>query len=102
MGELWSHEHELLPLSAAASLAYFELTEVKGELGSEEHLGEVIELVAIALSQLAPIRSRTSVLSAAEVKELLFSPVRKGRAAPSLENFYILKSDLRAAIASLR
>ena len=56
MGELWSHEHELLPLSAAASLAYAELTEVKGDLGSEEHLEEVIELVAIALAQLAPIR----------------------------------------------
>jgi len=109
MGELWSHEHELVPLSAAASLAYFELTEVRGELGSEENLGDVIELVAIALSQLAPIRAQsprgggeTSVLSPAQVKELLFSPIREGRPVPNLENFYIRRADLHAAISSLR
>ncbi|HET9405464.1 MAG TPA: hypothetical protein VFO57_12860, partial [Burkholderiales bacterium] len=65
-----------------------------------------IDLAVIALSHVAPIHRRstagTSVMSAAQVEELLLSPIRQGRQVPDLEPFYIRRSDLHAAIADLR
>jgi hypothetical protein len=109
MAEIRLQESELVPLSVAASLAYFELTGVKGQAGSEEHLRDVIDLAVVALSHAAPIHRRNadgdsspSVMSATQVEQLLFIPIREGREAPDLEPFYIRRSDLHAVITSFR
>ncbi len=102
-------DNDLVPLSLAASLAYFELTGLEGRVGSEEHLRDVIDLAAVALVHVAPIYRANagagrpaSLMSAGQADELLFTPIRKGKAAPPLDRFYIRRGDLRAAIASLR
>jgi hypothetical protein len=109
MGGIRLQESELVPLSVAAALAYFELTGVKGPAGSEEHLRDVIDLAVVALSHAAPILRRSadghsapSVMSAAQVEQLLFIPIREGRQAPDLEAFYIRQGDLHAAITHFR
>ncbi len=107
MGQLL--ENDLVPLSEAASLAYLELTGVKGQVGSEEHLRDVVDLAVVALLHVAPIyqssadgSNSTMVMSAVQGQKLLFAPIREGREAPPLDRFYIRRSDLRAAITSLR
>jgi hypothetical protein len=102
-------ESDLVPLSVAASLAYFELAGIGSPAGSEEHLRDVLELAVVALSQVAPIHwaggeggAGMSVMSGAQVEKLLFAPIRQGRPSPDLGRFYIRRSDLHAAIMSLR
>jgi len=99
--------NELVPLSVAGAVAYFELSGLNGRRGTEENLCDMIDLAVIALSNLAPIlradaRGGGAVMSAAQVEELLLSPIQEGRQAPDLEPFYIRRSDLHAAIADLR
>ena len=107
MGQLL--ESDFLPLSEAASAAYLELAGVQGEVGSEEHLRDVVDLAAVALSHVAPIYQRSednsnaaTLMSAAQGDELLFAPIREGRQAPALERLYMRRSDLRGAITILR
>jgi len=102
-------ENEWVPLFEAASLAYLELTGVEGQVGSEEHLRDVVELAVIALLRVAPIyqgsadgSSSTTVMSAVQRQKLVFAPILEGREAPALDRFYIRRSDLRGAITSLR
>lgn len=109
MGEIRLQESDLVPLAVAAALAYFELTGVKGQVGSDEHLRDVIDLAVVALSHAAPILRRSadgdsapSVMSATQVEQLLFIPIRQGRQAPDLEPFYIRQHDLHAAITHFR
>lgn len=104
-----SLENDLVPLSEAASLAYLELAGVKGEVGSEEHLSDVVDLAAVALSHVAPIYLQSAdgsgaatLISAIEGDELLFAPIREGRRAPALDRLYVRRGDLRGAITSLR
>ena len=105
MAQVRSQENELVPLSVAGSVAYFELAGATGPAGTEA-LRDVIDLAVIALSHVVPIHRRsaegTTVLSAQQVEELLLSPIREGRQVPDLEPFYIRRGDLHAAIADLR
>lgn len=102
-------QDELVPLSMAGSLAYFDLNRrVKGGAGSDEHLRDVVALAVVALSYVAPIHQKTadgavtSVLSEAEVEEMLLAPIRQGKKLPNLDCLYIRRSDLQAAIRNLR
>jgi len=107
MGQLL--ENELVPLFDAASLAYLELAGVEGQVGSEEHLRDVVELAVIVLLRVAPIyqdsadgSSATTVMSAVQRQKLVFAPIREGTQAPAFDRFYVRRSDLRSAITGLR
>jgi hypothetical protein len=101
-------QDELVPLSVAGSLAYFDLNRVKGEAGSDEHLRDVVDLAVVALAYVAPIHQKTgdaaatSVLSGMEVDEMLLAPIRQGKKPPNLDCLYIRRSDLEAAVRNLQ
>jgi hypothetical protein len=97
---------EFIALPVAATVAYFHVSESDSEAGSEEHLAEIIPLVAIALSTVAPIYMSTDngtaafVLSSQEVRDLLFrSPKAKGY---SLENLVMHRHDVDRAMITLK
>lgn len=76
--------------------------------GTDEHLRDVLDLAVVALSYVAPILREsddgggTSVLSSTQVEQLLSEPIREGKPSPDLDRFFIRRSDLYDAIASLR
>jgi uncharacterized protein (DUF849 family) len=99
-------DEEFIALPVAATIAYFHVSESDSEAGSEEHLAEVIPLVAIALSTVAPIYMSTGngsaafVLSSQEVKDLLFrSPKAKDY---SMENLVMHRQDVDRAMVTLK
>ena len=97
-----------MPLSIAATVTYFHVTAVARQLDDEDNLAEVLHLVAVALSQVAPIHHRRLpnaeplLLSTQELETLLFKPVRDGIDVPDLDRFCIRRRDLHAALISLR
>lgn len=99
---------DLIPLSVAASVAYFDLARMRGSAATEEHLRDGLELAVVALSHVAPIHRLSApggtadLLSSTQVEQLLFAPIRRGKQAPDLDAFFIRRSDLHAAIATLR
>lgn len=101
-------DNEMVSLAVAASVTYFHLTEVARQIDSEAHLAEMLQVVAVALSQVAPIyRAPTdgespSLLSNREVDRLLFLPMREGEEAPDLDDYRIRRGDLRRALVTLR
>ena len=99
-------EEELVPLSVAATVTYFHVTAVGKQLDDEDNLSEVLHLVAVALSQLAPIHSAgpdgPRLLSTQELEKLLFEPVRSRVDLPDLDGFCIRRRDLHAAMVALR
>lgn len=101
-------DEEMVSLAVAASVTYFHLTEVARQIDSESHLAEMLQVVAVALSQVAPIHrapkpgADAALLSSAEVDRLLFRPMREGEEAPDLDEYCIRRGDLRKALVTLR
>ena len=101
-------DDELVPLAVAARAAYFEVTALARDKGTEEELAEVSHLVALALSTVAPIHmkvgeaGRTIVLQSREVNDLMFLPLRERKQPPRFEGLSIRRADLRAAIMVLK
>ena len=108
MTEQTAIDSEMVSLAVAASVTYFHLTEVARQIDSESHLAEMLQVVAVALSQVAPIHraarpgEETVLLSTGEVDRLLFKPMREGDEAPDLDEFCIRRGDLRKALVTLR
>ena len=95
-------DEEPVPLSVAANVAYFHLTHLKRQVDLPGQLADMVQLAAVALSQVAPIREATSgrVLTYREVAEQFFK--RRGQEAPvDLDAFSIRRGDLRAALVTL-
>ena len=101
-------DNEMVSLAVAASVTYFHLTEVARQIDSETHLAEMLQVVAVALSQVAPIhrvakdRESPALLSNREIDRLLFRPMREGEEAPDLDEYCIRRGDLRNALVTLR
>jgi hypothetical protein len=93
---------ELVPMTMAAAMAYFDITGHGKAVGSAAELAEMGRLVAMALSTVAPIYRLAegeppSVLSASQINEHLF----KTR-TPVLDELAIRRDDLQKAIATLK
>jgi hypothetical protein len=100
-------EEELVPLSVAATVTYFHVTALAKQLDDEDNLAEVLHLVAVALSQVAPIHGigpagELRLLGSQELEKLLFGPVRDSLDLPDLDRFRIRRRDLHAAMVALR
>jgi hypothetical protein len=97
-------ETELVPLRVAASVAYFHITEAVRQVSRAEDLDEVLHLVAIALSTVAPIRRADgSALSESELHERFYSQLGKPHAGkPDLGDLVIRRADLKNAMTTLR
>lgn len=91
---------ELVPLTEAAAVAYHIITERPVPLKDPQALREVRDLVAIALTSVAPVLRQEDgaavPLSSAEVNERLF-----GR-PPRLDGLYMRRLDLLRAVESLK
>lgn len=96
------NDQELVPLAVAASVAYEHLSVVAVHSGGE--IGEIANLVAIALSTVAPIHrageAASGPLLSGEIEGTLLKP-RNG-AWPSLDGLAIRRRDLWTAIATLK
>lgn len=101
-------DEEFISLELAANIAYFHIRETPSQVGSDEELDEIAHLVAIALSTVAPIyvapASGTGALrlTAMEVGELLFRPLKTKGQRPDLDNLKIRRSDLRRGMQTLK
>ena len=98
---------EFVPLPIAAAAAYYKVAGITRRL-EEDQLGEAIQLMAIALSTVAPIYMASRavggspfVLCSAEIEELLFRP-RKCGAPSELDRLRIRKTDMERAIETLK
>jgi len=89
-------DDEPVPLAVAATVAYFHVTEAAHQVTTRSDLAEVVPLVAIALSTVAPILGETGPLSAPEVRERLYAK------PPVLHGLAMRRGDLRAAMVTLR
>lgn len=99
---------EMVSLAVAANVTYFHLTEVTRQVDSNDDLAQMLRVVSVALSQVAPIyrvpaKGQQPVpLGSREVDEVFFTPMREGTEAPSLDGFCIRRGDLRQALVTLR
>lgn len=97
-------DEALVPLSVAAAVAYFHLSDSRVRVDEGENLAQAIGLAALSLSQIAVIHLRfpegTRPLRAAEVEHLIYDPLR-GKGQLDLDNFLIRRGDLRTALKSL-
>ena len=105
--ELRRLEEELVPLSVAATVTYFHVTAHDRQVEDQDNLFQMLHLVAVALSQLAPIHEvhedgTPGVLKAQDVERLLFRPVRHGSELPDLDRFRVRRGDLHRAMNALR
>jgi hypothetical protein len=90
-------DDELVPLPIAATVAYFHVTDAAHQVSTQEALADVLPLVVIALSTIAPIHADSGPLSAAALRELLY----KNR-HPNVDGLRIRRGDLRTAMITLR
>jgi hypothetical protein len=90
-------DHELVPLPVAANVAYFHITDAAHQVRTESDLADVVPLVAIALSTVAPIHADNGPVGAAALRALLY-----GERRPNLDNLSIRRGDLRTAMITLR
>jgi hypothetical protein len=100
-------DEELVPLSVAATVAYFHLTHAITQVGQADVLLRAVALTALAISQVASIHlggagDPKRALSAAEVDRLLVQPMLERAPCPDLDRFLIRRGELRRALASLR
>ncbi|HUQ74963.1 MAG TPA: hypothetical protein VM183_09575 [Burkholderiales bacterium] len=94
---------EPVPLAVAARVAYFQLTDAVRQVSSEDDLAEVVHLVAIALSTVAPIRHASGgILTDRELRELFYRPLGLVGKKPSLEGFVIRRGELKSAMTTLK
>jgi|SRR5882762_8942288 hypothetical protein len=100
---LFELESELVPLRVAAKVAYFHVTDSMRQVTSEDGLAEIVHLVAIALSTVAPIlRADGAALTDAELREIFYRPLGQPGPKPDLEAFVIRRADLKSAMATLK
>jgi hypothetical protein len=90
-------DDEMVPLAVAATVAYFHVTEAAHQVTTQTDLADIVPLVAIALSTVAPIHGEARPLSAIEVRERLY-----GSRRPSLDGLKMRRGDLRTAMITLR
>jgi hypothetical protein len=95
-------DDELVPLSVAATVAYFHLVSARAP---EKSLGEALKQVAFALAMVAPIHGAANgdgkeELGPREAERALFRGL--DGVAVDLDGFAIRRADLRAAIAALK
>lgn len=90
-------DDEMVSLPVAATVAYFHITDAAKQVGSQADLAEIVGLVAIALSTVAPIHAKDGPCSAARLRELLYNDRR-----PNVDGLTIRRGDLRTAMISLR
>lgn len=89
-----------MALRAAASTAYFHITGAGRQVSGEAALAEILPLVAIALSAVAPIlRDDGRPLSDRDVNQLLF---RRKAGPGALDELRMRRGDLRKAMELLR
>src|SRR2546430_13068640 len=101
--QLFELETELVPLRVAATVAYFHITDSLRQVSSEEDLAEIIHLVALALSTVAPIRRADGVvLTSAELHDIFYRPLGRRLGKPDLEALVIRRGDLKSAMATLK
>jgi hypothetical protein len=81
----------------AASVAYFHLTDAAHQVTAESDLADVVPLVAIALSTVAPIHADHGPVGDAALRVLLY-----GERRPNLDGLSIRRGDLRTAMITLR
>lgn len=97
-------DDELVPLSAAATVAHFHLTGRRLPDTPQEGREEVVGLTTIALAQVAAVRTRDArgehVMTQREVRELLVQPLQLEQPV-DLERFLIRRGELRTAIRAL-
>ena len=99
-------EAEYLPLPIAALVAYYKVTDVRRRV-PQDHLGETIHAMAVALSTVAPIYGPATDgkvgprLTSSEVDALLLRP--SGAAAQArLDELRIRKADMQRGIRALK
>jgi len=98
-------DDEMVPLAVAATVAYFHLTEVAKQIDTNEHLADVVQVVAVALSQVAPVYSAAGApvrVVNKELDALLLRRPENDAPKPDLDQFVIRRGDLRAALTTLR
>jgi hypothetical protein len=97
---------DYIPLSVAATVAYFHLSDPHLLAQPEEKMSERLARAALALSQLAPIHARrgdgsvADALDSREIDEKLFRPMRTNGLL-DLDAFVIRRAELHAAIKAL-
>ena len=100
---LFELEAELVALRVAATVAYFHITDSVRQVSSTEDLAEIVHLVAIALSTVAPIRRADgAALTDAELHDLFYRSLGKPGGKPDLEGLAIRRSDLKSAMTTLK
>jgi|SRR5262249_4936814 len=99
-------EAEYLPLPIAALVAYYKVTDIRRRV-PQDHIGETIHAMAIALSTVAPIYGPAidgkigPRLSASEVDKLLLRPSQPA-AQSRLDELRIRRADMQRGIEALR
>jgi len=100
---LFELEAELVALRVAATVAYFHITDSVRQVSSEEGLAEIVHLVAIALSTVAPIRRADgTALTDAELHDLFYRSLGQSGGKPELEGLVIRRGDLKSAMTTLK
>lgn len=100
-------DDELVPLSVAATVAYFHFTDPRTQARPADSLVRAVGLAAQSLSQVAVILTRGAhevarPMSEEEVQRVLFRPMLNHARRPDLDRFFIRRGDLRVALVSLR
>ena len=96
-------DSELVPLRVAAAVAYSHVTDTTREVSGEGALAEIVHIVAIALSTVAPIhRAGGGALTDRELRELLYRPLGNAGSKPDLDTLAIRRGDLRRAMVTLK
>lgn len=90
-------DEELVPLYVAATVAYFHVTDAAHQVSTQEALADVVPLVAIALSTIAPIHAEDGPLGSAALRDALYKEKR-----PNVDGLMIRRGDLRRAMITLR
>jgi len=90
-------DDDMVPLAVAATVAYFHVTDAAHQVTTQSDLADIVPLVAIALSPVAPIHGEDQPLSSIEVRERLY-----GSRRPSLDGLKMRRADLRTAMITLR
>jgi hypothetical protein len=98
-------DEELVPLSVAATVAYYSLVNARARVEYDASPNDVMDLLALSLSQVTPLRrvgNPQVEMSTTEVKDEFFIPLCRGPQRPDLDRFVVRRRDLHAAINVLK
>jgi hypothetical protein len=103
---LQQHELELLALSVASAVVYYQLIGTTAAIRSAADIAEVLDRVAHAISNVAPIyTSGPRQLSSKEILQSTFrrgATVLKHRSGNECGDLTIRRKDMRAALGILK